>query len=1183
MNVGNLMASLNLNTSQFTSALKSAVSSASKAARDISNAFGGTAVKGISSMSKALDSLRFKASGTGKDIARITQGIIFSQAFYRSLNMMQSAIGGVMNLAKQAEVATRSFAVLLKNQEQAVALVEHLKQFAAETNFSFETASNAARQLLAYGFQLSELDSMMRTIGDTAAAMGNTEAFDKVARALGQVRTKGKLATQEILQLTEAGIPAYEILEEKLGLTKDQLSDIGRAGISADVAIKALTAGMQERFGGSMALMADTVDGYLNNIVETFNSVAAKLTEPFYASFKNLLRTVSNSMSEMWSIVNKYGTGGLINRIFSPEAAAVIRQFVGSLQVLMASLKNLGQSLAPLFTEFMKIVTAVGGVLIPVIAMFINVLSALAQIVTANTNIMNALRVVITSLIIIKGVIILVRGLATAFAVLSSPIFLVIAGVTALIALFATLAGYGGKIVGVVNGIGQSLNKLYGISNKDILPEEFNNPPTLEGVISDMEGIGDAAEDVGDAATDAGNKAKKAAKNLMAFDEVFSLSDEDSSSDIGDMGLGDIEMPDYSDIMGQFDGMDFGFGELESQTSGLADAVQAMVDKIKGVGSDFSSNVMPMFKDAMDWLFNDTNMDISLGDAFLELGKTIKDVVFNTIIPIATDFTNRFILPIVGGFVDYILPTVRDMFNAVVQVTSSLLSNLGTLTNGIYDLFKPVVDFIVNVVVDLFEIIYNTWSTYGQQITDAVMGVIDSITRIFMKLIDDILKPIIEPFMEQLQWVWDTHLKGCLQTVLDFLAYLIVVVGEIWVKFVEPICNFLIDTLGPAFVAAFKFIGDIIVAFLAVAGGVINGVIEVLKGLIEFLMGVFTGDIDRAFAGIGLILDGFNSAVKGVVDGAVTLLNGLIDLLTSSFSPEWDYVWEGLKNIVKAFGDGVKDLMDGVVTIFKGLLEFLAGVFTGDWSRAWEGILMIFKGIIDSIIAVAKAFGTAIWEVLKVVATTIMNIFTSIGNWMKDHMNGMYTTIKNIIDAIVQVFNGLITFVIGVFTGNWAKAWQGVVDIFGGIFNGLKAIVKAPLNYIIDIVNVAIAGINGLTWAINKVPGVNIPEIPKIPALARGGVVTRHTLAEIGEGNKKEAVIPLENGNAIDMIASRIMEGMQAMTPAQPQMAYAGGGYDNNQQQQIMYVGTLIADDKSLRELERKMQVIRQGETRRRG
>lgn len=1182
MNVGNLMASLNLNTSQFTSALKSAVSSASKAARDISNAFGGTAVKGISSMSKALDSLRFKASGTGKDIARITQGIIFSQAFYRSLNMIQSAIGGVMDLAKQAEAATRSFAVLLKNQTQAIALVEHLKSFAAETNFNFQTASDAARQLLAYGFQLGELDSMMRTIGDTAAAMGDTEAFGKVARALGQIKTKGKLATQEILQLTEAGIPAYEILQEKLGLTKDQMEDIGKAGISADVAIKALTAGMQERFGGSMALMSDTVDGYLNNIVESFNAVAAKITEPFYVGFKNVLRTVSNTLSEVWSIVNKYGTGGLINRIFSPEAANVIRQFVGAMQILMASLKNLAQSLAPLFGEFMKIVTTVGGVLIPVIAMFVNALSALAQVVSANTTLMNALRVVITSLVIIKGVILLVRGLATAFAVLSSPITLVIVGVTALIALFATLAGYGGKIVSVVNGIGQSLNKLYGVSNKDILPEEFNDPPTLEGVISDMEDVADSAEDVGDAAKDAGDKAKKAAKNLMAFDEVFTLSDDNDSSDIGDINLDDIEMPDMDAIAGQFDGFDFGFGDLESQTSGLGDAVQAMVDRIKGLASDFSSNVMPMFKDAFDWLFKDTNMKIPLGDAIVEFGKTVYDVIVNTVIPIASDFTSRFIMPIVNGFMQYIMPTLRDMLNSVVQISSSLLDNIGILANGIYNLFKPVIDFIVNVVVGLFEIIYNTWSEYGQQITDAVTGVIDSITRIFMKLITDVLQPIIEPFMEQLQYVWDTHLKGCLQTVLDFLAYLIVVVGEIWVKFVEPICNWLIDVLGPAFVAAFKFIGDVIAAFLAAAGGIIKGVIEVLKGLIEFLMGVFTGDIDRAFGGVKLIFDGFNSAVKGIIDAIVMVLNGFIDMLTYRFSEKWSFVWDALKNIIRIFGEGIKEYFDAIVTVFKGVLEFLTGVFTGDWSRAWDGIKMIFKGIIDAIIAIAKTFALAIWEVIKSIATGVMNTFSALSEWMKTNMTGTYSNIMGIINAIKQIFGGLIDFVVGVFTGNWSRAWQGVVDIFGGIFNGIKAVVKAPLNYIIDIVNFAISGINGLIWTINKVPGIDIPNIPKIPALARGGVVTRHTLAEIGEGNKKEAVIPLENGNAIDMIASRIMEGMQSMAPAQPQMAYAGG-YDSGQQQPIMYVGTLIADDRSLRELERKMQVIRQGETRRRG
>lgn len=86
------------------------------------------------------------------------------------------------------------------------------------------------------------------------------------------MKAKGRVQGDEILQLTEAGIPATKILQEQLGLTADQVANIGNQGIAADKAISALLTGMDKRFGGMMQAQSKTALGLISTIKDTFEN-----------------------------------------------------------------------------------------------------------------------------------------------------------------------------------------------------------------------------------------------------------------------------------------------------------------------------------------------------------------------------------------------------------------------------------------------------------------------------------------------------------------------------------------------------------------------------------------------------------------------------------------------------------------------------------------------------------------------------------------------------------------------------------------------------------------------------------------------------------------------------------------------------------------------------------------------
>ncbi len=156
-------------------------------------------------------------------------------------------------------------------------------------------------------------------------------------------------------------------------------------------------------------------------------------------------------------------------------------------------------------------------------------------------------------------------------------------------------------------------------------------------------------------------------------------------------------------------------------------------------------------------------------------------------------------------------------------------------------------------------------------------------------------------------------------------------------------------------------------------------------------------------------------------------------------------------------------------------------------------------------------------------------------------LNALFANVKNIWNSIKQVFSGIINFIAGVFTGDWSRAWTGVKDIFGGIMSGLGAVIKAPLNAVIALINMAIGQLNKISFtAPDWVPGVGGKHfgvnLPKINYLYTGGIIDSPTLigntvvgdAYKGMGRQAEAVIPLDSMyKNIDAIVDRKLKENQ--------------------------------------------------------
>ena len=294
------------------------------------------AIKAIENFGKAVDDVGQEAKATAKDLDKVSQGVKgtgdeagkskkkldsmgnslekvgkAAQLFAASTigqkiagfaaEIAQLGITCIQSAAqmKQYEIA---FTTMLNSAEQGKKMLQDLKQFAASTPFDVPGVVSAGQQLMAFGFQAQEIIPMLTSLGDAAAGLGKGSAgVGQIAYAMGQMRTSGTLKTQDMMQLTNAGINAWQMLADASGKTIMEIKDLTEKGaIDSAAAVEIIVAGMNEKFGGMMQKTSTEVAGLMANIEETTGNTAATIGEYMIQAFdiKGVLTDISDALGD---------------------------------------------------------------------------------------------------------------------------------------------------------------------------------------------------------------------------------------------------------------------------------------------------------------------------------------------------------------------------------------------------------------------------------------------------------------------------------------------------------------------------------------------------------------------------------------------------------------------------------------------------------------------------------------------------------------------------------------------------------------------------------------------------------------------------------------------------------------------------------------------------------------------
>lgn len=469
------------------------------------------------------------------------------------------------------------------------------------------------------------------------------------------------------------------------------------------------------------------------------------------------------------------------------------------------------------------------------------------------------------------------------------------------------------------------------------------------------------------------------------------------------------------------------------------------------IGSEISQiagNLAVAFADVFSVFGGETAQQITadLIGIFAEIGMVLTE----TAAKLGRDILNMIAQPFIDNK-DILKSAIEGSLGVIETVTSSVLTVIQTLSDAISRLYdehiKPFFDSIANGLSSIFETLITGYNTY--------------------------ILPVLQGLAEQFKGLLEGPLGDAILKIETFLGKLIDSLKLLWESVLAPLINWIIANLLPVVAKIIDVVGTTAMKVIKSLIKIIGDVADTLSGIIDFLVGVFTGDWKLAWQGIKEIASGVWNLIKDVISGA----------------------WSAIKSIIK-----------GALGIIKSVINTAWNAIKTATSTVWNAIKKTLSGL---------------WNALK---TTVKTVF----NTIKTKVVGVWDNIK---DKTSQVWENVTTFV-----SNKVEAIKNAIinkfnaarDAVRSAFEGIVDFIKAPINQAISIVNNAVGMINNAIggiesafsfgpWTVptpfgSKTIGFHatFPRIGTIPYLASGAVIPPRSefLAVLGDqkkGNNLEA------------------------------------------------------------------------------
>lgn len=362
-------------------------------------------------------------------------------------------------------------------------------------------------------------------------------------------------------------------------------------------------------------------------------------------------------------------------------------------------------------------------------------------------------------------------------------------------------------------------------------------------------------------------------------------------------------------------------------------------------------------------------------------------------------------------------------------ITGPVIENADLIKKTLEDTFSAVEPFFSDIKDLVTEVFTKAGNAYNEHFTPMLMSIKNGLSEIVTKLLEAYnqhILPVIEGMSQKFQEFHAQYLSPLIDKFIEFAGKVADAITTVWENFLKPFVLWFIDTMVPIIGDTLSRLVDMFFDWWEGISDTLGHVFDALGGLMDFIVGVFTGDWNKAWEGIKTFFSEIWQAMSAISDTLMTYIHDVIDTVLTTIEEIWKSIWNAIKAFAVNLWNSVKRKC---VEIFTAIQNKLAEI--------WESV----KAKLELVWNFIQAYVSALWNALKVLAITV---FTAI----RDKLAEIWDNIKSRVEFI---WNNIKSFVSETWDSVKYKAsesFEAIRDKLSEIWDNVKSTIEEKWNAI---------------------------------------------------------------------------------------------------------------------------------------